>query len=166
MNNKYVFDACTLILLAKVTVLRSFAKVKPIFVSKVVKAEIFKKKDADDCKIVEQLIQEGLIQELHSKPSKKIEIDFKLGIGEAESLQLAFESRAVLATDDWRAIKACKILDMKFVTAIHCLIYLVRHDKIDKNIAIEKLKNLEKYGRYNNEIIKNAQKIIQGDKNG
>ena len=38
--------------------------------------------------------------------------------------------------------------------------------KIDKKLALEKLKNLEKYGRYSVQIIKEAKIMIEGEKNG
>lgn len=92
--------------------------------------------------------------------------DFGLGEGEAEALSLALRERCILATDDWRAIKACKILDVGFITAIHCLVALYRSKELDQRLALEKLKSLEKYGRYSVQIMKDARKMIEGDKNG
>lgn len=70
-----------------------------------------------------------------------------------------------MATDDFRAIKACKVLDLKFVTAIHCLLSLHKNNIIETSIALEKLKKLEEYGRYNAAIIRDAENRIKGEKN-
>ncbi len=67
---------------------------------------------------------------------------------------------------DFRAIKACKALDIPFVTAIHCLLSLHKNKVIETKIAIEKLKKLEQYGRYKAAIIKDAENKINGEKNG
>ncbi len=106
-----------------------------------------------------------LIVEIKKLKASAFKDKFGLGPGESEALQLSTQEEYILATDDGRAIKAAKILGIKFVTAVHCLLYLHKNKKIDTEVALEKLKSLEKYGRYNSEIIKNATKIIQGDKN-
>ena len=164
MQDSYVFDSSTLILLAKITLLKAFAKKNKVIITPKVKAEVLRKKELYDVKIIEHLIEEKLITESKSKfTSKKISMEFNIGEGESEALQLSWEIKSVLATDDWKAIKACKIIDIRFVTAIHCLIYLKNDGELDKKLALEKLKNLEKYGRYNQEIIKYVRKIIEGE---
>ncbi|MBI2564656.1 hypothetical protein HYV79_01555 [Candidatus Woesearchaeota archaeon] len=50
-------------------------------------------------------------------------------------------------------------MNVRFITAIHCLIYLYKKGKLTKEIALEKLKNLEKYGRYNIDILKDAKEL-------
>jgi len=162
MEKKYVFDASTIILLAKVTLLRTISGQWNIIITTGVKKEIMQKPESEDAQIIFHLIREEAVHEvkaLHTNTKK----EFGLGMGEAETLQFAFEEEMIMATDDWKAIKACKIMGIKFVTAIHCLIYLYKNKFIEKKMALEKLKNLEKYGRYNTEIIKDARQQIQGD---
>ena len=96
----------------------------------------------------------------------ELSADFKLGLGEADALQLARDKKAVLATDDYRAIRTCKVLNIPFTTAIHCLQFLVDEKKIDQRLAFEKLKNLEKYGRYSEQIVNDTKKRIRGDMHG
>ncbi len=165
MARVYVFDASTTILLAKVTLLRTIAGYWKIIITPAVKKEIFRKDSSEDSQIVEALLREKSICEVKGLDSSIFAEKFGLGIGESEAIQFSAKEEYILATDDGKAIKTAKILGVEFVTAIHCLIYLYKNKRIDSKIALEKLKNLEKYGRYNVEIIKNATKIIQGDKN-
>lgn len=161
-----IFDSSTLILLAKITLLRKYVENNRIKISQNVKPEILFKKELEDTKIIEKLIDEKLIEELTGKINfEKLIDDFSLDKGEAESLAAAINYKKILATDDWKAIKACKVLGIKFITTIHCLIQLYNLGKIDQNICLEKLKNLEKFGRYNPDIIRNAKNIVIGEKN-
>ncbi len=165
MVKKYVFDASTAILLAKVTLLRTIAGHWKIIITPAVKKEIFKKNFSEDSQIVEALIREKLISEFDSADSAIFAEKFGLGIGEAEAIRFSSKEGYILATDDGKAIKTAKILGVGFVTAIHCLLYLHKNKKIDSKIALEKLKNLEKYGRYNAVIMRDATKIIKGVQN-
>lgn len=94
--------------------------------------------------------------------TNKIIKDFNINKGEAETLAIAKNKNLGIATDDRPTIKACKILDIKFATAIHFLIKLYEKGKLTKDMALEKLKNLENYGRYKEEILVNARKEIEG----
>jgi len=162
-----IADSSTIILLAKVTLLRTFAGEKNIVITRMVKAEVLKKKELEDAKIISALLQEKIITETQKKSEfQKLMDDFGIGAGEAETIASAYKERNIVATDDWRAIKACKTLGIKFITAIHCLIYLVKNGKLDKKMARAKLKTLEKYGRYDTEIIRDVKNIIEGEKNG
>ena len=161
-----VADSSTLILLAKATLLRSFAEEKKFIITPMVKLEVFRKNEQEDAQIISALLQEAIILQSNCNVEfQKFMSDFNIGVGEAEALVFALSEKKMLATDDWRAIKACKILSVKFITAIHCLIHLVEERKLDRKIALVKLKNLEKCGRYNSEIIKDAKNIIEGDTN-
>lgn len=163
---KYIFDASTLILLAKVTILKRFADQKDIVITPTVKQEVLKKKDAEDTLIICRLIGDARIKESTQKiRAEKLMADFILGAGEAETICFALKNKEIVATDDFRAVKACKALDIPFITAIHCLIYISKKKELDVSLALEKLKALEKYGRYNKEIIKNAKKQITGETN-
>jgi predicted nucleic acid-binding protein len=162
----YVFDASTLILLAKITSLRDFAKNKKIIITPCVKKESLKKHEAFDAKIIDRLLQEKKITQWTKKVITTYEHGYKLGPGEAEALTIAYKEGYILATDDLRAIKACKVLDVKFVNAIHCLLSQLKDCTFSKEIILEKFKKLEKYGRYHPDIIKHAKAKIEGEKNG
>lgn len=161
-----MFDASTAILLAKVTLLRTLAGRWKITITPAVKAEIFMKETSEDAQIISKLLQEKMISEVKISSSTAFRAEFGLGAGEAEAVQLSAQGGYLLATDDGKAIKTAKILGIPFITAIHCLIHLHKNKVIDTKMALEKLKNLERYGRYNLEIIKDATTMIEGNKNG
>ena len=124
-----------------------------------VKEEVTYKKDVDTELIVQQIKDGNLIIEKNPEKVKikKVLKDFPLGRGEAAALIIAKEKVSLLATDDRLAIKVCKIFGVKFATAIH---FLIETD-LGKSLAIAKLKLLQKYGRYSNEIIKDAEERIR-----
>ena len=167
MKRTCVFDSSTLILLSKSTLLRSFASLNNAIITPKVSSEVFGKEGADDSMLIKKLLDDHIIAESQSSIiNTNLAADFGLGEGEAEALSLALQGKHILATDDLRAIKACKVLNVRFINAIHCLASLYYSKVLDQRLALEKLKSLEKYGRYSAQIIKDARKIIEGEKNG
>jgi predicted nucleic acid-binding protein len=90
--------------------------------------------------------------------------DFKIHVGEAESLAIALKRHLPVAVDDLLTIKACRILNIKFTTAIHFLINIAEGGKIDSERALVKLEKLSLYGRYSKRIIDDAAKRLKGGK--
>ncbi|MBI1970313.1 hypothetical protein HYS47_01055 [Candidatus Woesearchaeota archaeon] len=167
MTKQWIFDASTIILLAKITLLRNVALAKIIILPEAVWKEINQKKEAYDTQIIEQLISEKMIRTASEKTQSLIfEKEFGLGKGESEALALAHQQKAKLATDDLRAIKASKVFNIPFATAIHFLIDLTNQGVISKEIAKEKLQKLEKYGRYGGMMLQDAKKRIEGGQYG
>lgn len=158
------FDASTLILLAKIDLLRQVTEKTEIIISDEVKDEVVRKKTFDS-QIIERLIAENKIVIVSS--SNKDELlslkkEYKLDKGEASVLLLAYNKKIMLATDDGMAIKACKILNIKFLNAVHFLILLANKKIITAEIALLKLNELKRYGRYRADIINKAINLIQG----
>lgn len=162
MKRELVLDSSTAILLAKINLLSLVANEYKVIFPESVKGETTKKKDAFDSKLIAKLIGENKIKIVKVKKAKSSKLleDFNIEEGEADSLVLAREKKHILATDDGPTIKVCKILNVKFTTAIHFLIYYYKKRMLSKEIALEKLKLLEKYGRYNYDIIKDAKNKI------
>ena len=160
-----VFDSSTAILLAKIGLLDQLSQRLKIIFPEAVKEETTKKKDSFDSKLIISMINENKIKIRASNQSKvnKLIKDFNIEKGEAEALELAREKKRVLATDDGPSIKACKILNIKFTTAIHFLIRFYEKGILDKEMAMVKLQSLEKYGRYDYSIIKDSKKKIEGE---
>ncbi|MBM3707791.1 MAG: hypothetical protein FJW61_01830 [Actinobacteria bacterium] len=157
-----VFDASTLILLAKIGILKMVLSKYHGIIPESVKAEVTFKKEMDAELIIQQIKNKHLVVEINPDKDKikKILKDFPLGSGEAAALIIANEKGILFATDDGLAIKVCKIFGIKFVTAIHFLI----EAGLKKSLAMAKLKLLQKYGRYSAEIIKNAgERIMKGN---
>src|SRR3970040_808584 len=143
-----VFDSSTLILLAKVELL-----IRVVEDTEVTITDIVKKK----------LIEEGKVKVEHyhvGKEGKKIEKGFNMGSGEVSSLLLARKKGWIFATDDKQALKACKVLRVPFLTAIHFLLRLYEKGIISHELVLAKVKTLEKVGRYNPDIIRSVWKKI------
>jgi predicted nucleic acid-binding protein len=159
-----VFDSSSLILLAKIDILRIVADNYKVSIPALVKKECTIQ-DNFDAKMISALINEGQIKvgNIDKPPSiNTLCKDFKLHRGEAEALALALQKKCPLAVDDLPTIKACKILNHKFVTAIHFLINLVESRRINVESGLVKLEKLSYFGRYNNRIIADAVKRIGG----
>lgn len=154
-----IFDASTLILLAKIELLKEISKEVEIIIAVEVKNEATRKKDLFDVQIIRELIEQDIIRIEEVKDRKSIEKlkkDFNIAEGEAASLVLAKGKGFILATDDGPAIKAAKILGVHFTTAIDFLIRAYEREILTKKIAMSKLDRLSKYGRYTSRIIEDA----------
>lgn len=159
-----VFDASTLILLAKIELLRELAGEFKIIISERVKAECLAK-EGIDAKLIATLIKEKKIEVKktgNAEIIKKIQRDFRIDAGEAESLLLARKMECPLAVDDGPTIKACKVLGQQFITAIHFLLNLALNNKLQLPISLAKLEKLSIYGRYSKRIIEDATKRLKG----
>ncbi len=161
-----IFDASTLILTAKVEILRKIASKIDIKIPPEIKEESTRK-DTPDAKLIEKLIDEGMIKVKKIGETGEIqELKKEFSIGdEAYAIRLAEEEDKPLATDDKQAIKLCKILGLEFITAIDFLIRMSERGDISKAVSLEKLKSLKKYGRYSQEITDFAKMQIGGKEN-
>lgn len=165
MNVPVVFDASTLILLAKIELLEEVMAGIEIVVTETVKEESTRKADLFDAKLISKFIADGRIKVKRSggeKEIRKLGRDFNIAPGEASSLLLAQSHRWALATDDGLTIKACKILAVEFLTAIHFLLRTWEQGAVSRELALAKLEKLERFGRYRRQIIEDARQRIQG----
>ena len=164
MKNVIVFDSSTLILLSKISLSRNVTNVTRCIITDIVEKECTRK-DTYDSKIIKELIKENLLETVKTgqKELVKIKKDFNIQHGEASSLALALKKRCILATDDKPTIKACIILNVDFSTAIHFVVRSYKTGLIDRQLALEKVSSLERYGRYNTRIIEDAKKKVEGD---
>jgi predicted nucleic acid-binding protein len=163
-----VFDASTLILLAKIEILRAITQTQEVLISKEVEAESTCKAELLDAKIIMELIKAQGIKVMgvtNQTLLKRLQKDFVLAEGEASALVLALKTQAILATDDGQTIKACKVLGVRFITAIHFLLDGYYKRKISQELALAKLERLRNIGWYNAKIISDAvNKIEEGVK--
>ncbi len=159
-----VFDSSTLILLAKIEILNIISEDIQIIVPEMVRSECTGK-DLFDAKLISSLIKNGKIKVVRvtkKESAEKLCRDFKIHIGEAEALALALKRNIPIAVDDLPSIKACKILNHKFTTAIHFLINVSENGKINEDMAFVKLEKLSLYGRYSKRILGDAAKRLKG----
>jgi len=159
-----VFDSSTLILLAKISLLDAFLTdfTGEILIPKEVEKESTIKETFDGQLIRKRIDEKKItVKNVARKNVEKIMNDFAINMGEAEAIALATQEKdAVLATDDRNAINSCKVLRIHFVTAIDLLIRMKEKGILSKEDSSIKLKNLAEYGRYKQDIIKDALKKL------
>ena len=156
-----ICDSSILILISKLEMLDllidAFEEIlipKAVFIESVDQGKKLKKMDAF---LIEKKINEGkiIIENIKNLAEKeKFMNDFNLHEGEAEALILYSERKAELfGTDDYRTLKVCKILDIKYFTTPLFIIRCYVIEKLSKKMAMLKFEKLEEFGWYNEENI-------------
>jgi len=162
-----VFDASTLILLAKAELLESFLMQSTLaaVVPREVAREACEEKSSFDALLIRRLIAEKTIsvESLRDRTLfNKLRLDFALGGGEAEAIALAVaRSAQLVATDDKRAIDACKLLRLPFTSAVAVLVGMCEKGAVDQQNALRKLEVLERAGRYKKSMIVAARSRLE-----
>ena len=159
---KIAIDACSIILLAKATILETFANNYGLFITDRVYKEILEGKDKKfaDALLTERLVREGKIK-INKVEDKKIMDrlidDFNLGSGEAETLALALDKKCdVVCTDNKQGRKTAMIYNLELVGSIEVVIALCNRKLIDKEKSISALKELKEFGWFQDYLIDNA----------
>lgn len=151
-----VLDASTAILLAKAELLDTFVEEAELTVAmpRDVQEEC-RGRDSLDARLIARAIEEKRIavKAVERRAMQRLMGDFGLGRGEAAAIALAAPKGALLATDDRRAIHACKVLKIPFTTAISVLTRMREKGLVSRGEALEKLNRLARDGRYKKEII-------------
>ena len=161
-----VFDASTLILLARTEILEKFLDAAlNVCIPKEVKKECCEQKRSEDALLIQRLIKDNKITVRRVRQKRlceKVRTDFNLGTGESEALALALVQKASLVgTDDKRAINACKVLKIPFATALGILIRMVEKGLLEKEEGELKLAALAKYGRYKRGMVEDAKSRLE-----
>ncbi|MBI4456493.1 MAG: hypothetical protein HY644_11415 [Acidobacteria bacterium] len=165
-----ILDASTLILLAKTELLDSFLESvgQKVLIPDEVKRECCEAKKSLDALLIGKAVREKRITVKRLKKGRlyqKIRGDFMLGKGEAEAIVLALSGKAMfVGIDDRNGINACKLLRLPFTTAINILVRMRERGLIEKEVALAKLRALERYGRYGDSIIADARTRLEGGK--
>ncbi len=161
-----VFDASTLILLARTEILEKFLDAAlNVCIPREVERECCEEKKSEDALLIQRLIKDNKITVRlvrQKRLCEKIRTDFNLGTGESEAMALALLQKASLvATDDKRAINACKVLKIPYATALGILIRMVEKGLVEKEEGELKLAALAKYGRYKRGMIDDAKSRLE-----
>ena len=162
-----VFDASTLILIAKIEALDSF--LRGIEFKVAIPVEVEKEccavKKTLDALMIQKALDESRIRIIAVKNRKlvaKVQEDFGLGRGEAEAIVLALTEKArIVGIDDKNGINACRLLGIVFTTAIGILIRMREKELLTANEALVKLAALEKHGRYKQTIMEDARRKLE-----
>jgi len=162
-----VFDASTLILIAKIEALDSFLSgiEFKVGIPVEVERECCAVKKSLDALMIQKTLEEARIQVIPVKNRRlvaKLRQDFALGRGEAEAIVLALTERAgLVGIDDKNGINACKLLGIAFTTAIGILIRMHEKGLLTAGEALGKLAALEKQGRYKQSIVADARRKLE-----
>ena len=165
---KIAVDSCSIIQLAKATILETLSVKYNLFITEKVYKEILKGKDK---KFIDALLTERLVKEkkikiskvMNNNLTKKIMQDFNLGIGEAETLTLVMEKQCeAIITDNKQGRKSAIIYGLNLVGSIDVVSALYKLNLIDKDKAVEGLKRLREFGWFQDYLIDNA---LEGVKN-
>lgn len=162
-----IFDASTMILLARIDLFEMFVSTfsGKVLIPKKVKAEVCCE-GKEETPLISRLIKEGFVSVLPVKDwrgVKRLEADFSLDAGEAEALILAIEQNvSLIATDDRNAIRACKVLKLEFTTALAFLVRAFEKKLINRDEALSRLDKLESIARYKKTIISDIKQKLQG----
>ena len=151
-------DASTLILLAKIELPPLVAERVTAVVTPQVEHEATRQQARWDAKIIQTLIERRQlsVRKADAALTRRLAEDFRLEIGEASTLAFAKTQGGIMATDDGVAIKACKVAGVPFVTALHVLLEMSDRRMIDRAMALVKLEQLQKVGRYHPRILEGA----------
>jgi uncharacterized protein len=165
-----IFDASTLILLARIELMDTFIASIPMKVAipEEVQKECCSGKKTLDSLVIEKAIEESRIRSIVVRNKKivdKIRSDFRLGNGEAEAIALALEERAqVVGIDDKSGINACKLLGVPFVTAAGILVRCREKALLSLSDALLKLALLTSYGRYKDSIVEDVRTKLEASR--
>lgn len=162
-----VFDASTLILIAKTETLDLFLQDVglDVAVPPEVERECCGVKQSLDALMIRKALDESRIRVVSVKDKKlvaKVQEDFGLGRGEAEAIVRALAEKAqVLGIDDKNGINACKLLGVAFTTAISILVRMHEKKLLTTSEALGNLDVLAKHGRYRMSILEDARRRLE-----
>src|SRR3981081_358394 len=150
----FIFDASTLILIAKTEILDPFLRDvgHDVTIPFEVEKECCSVKKSLDALMIRKALDESRIRVIAVKDRKlvtSVEEDFGLGRGEAEAIVLALAAKArVLGIDDKNGINACKLLGVAFTTAVGILVRMCDKRLLTKREALATTGGLARHGRY------------------
>jgi len=164
-----VADSSALILLAKCGFLRVLCDFYEVIAPSAVISEVASEeliKNYPDAALIANLIAKGHI--IVRDPEKaEFRLPLSLHRGENDALSLAIETQnSLFATDDGKAIKAAKFLELPFIITPKIVIDLFRLGRISFEDARESIEKLSIIGRYSPDIIANVLVLLTEEKNG
>jgi predicted nucleic acid-binding protein len=166
---RIVADSSALILLSKCNLLEVVCRLFEVVVPSSVIEETASAKLVDhypDAAFIKEIISKGLIK-MENPGKAQFQIPLSLHRGEKDALLLALNSRdSIFATDDGKAIKAARFLNIPFIISPKIVVDLFRLQKISLNEARQSIEKLGKIGRYSPEIIAESMLSLMETKNG
>jgi predicted nucleic acid-binding protein len=168
MKKIIVSDSCSLILLSKCGLLTRLAELSEIYIPGAVFKEVVNEETLQiypDALEISQLVESKVIR-VGSAGNAALKLPLSLGRGELEAIKLAATLKdSIFATDDNKAIKACRYLKLPFIISPRIAVDLHRLGKIEFSSARSAIEKLRVIGRYSPEIIAEALMELEGNKN-
>lgn len=166
---KFVVDSCSIILLAKASVLERWSELQDVVVTEAVYTEVLQGKDKmfTDALILEKLYGQKRIHftQANQKIVKKIMEDFHMGRGEASTIAVSLtEKKVVTVTDNRQGRKAAMINNLPLVGSIEIIVNLYKTKKINYEKAVHALKILNEEGWFDAYLIEKAQEDLQHER--
>lgn len=157
--NIIVADSSSLIILTKCSLMETLSGLFTILIPEAVFNEVVNKDTMQrfpDAKIITGLVSEGKIKVVNVRMSRQ-RLPISMDKGETEALILAKQTAdSILATDDGKAIKACRYLGLSFIVSPKIAVELYRFNAIDLAKAKSSIEKMKLIGRYSPEIIAEA----------
>jgi len=163
-----ISDSSTLILLAKCELIELFVSGFSLIIPETVYDETIRKGmeiGKYDAYLLEKLVYDEKIQvkQTNNESLRKIQDFFSIHSGESDAIALCLDLNVkYLLCDDKKAINACRILGIKFLTALDILLAMHTNNLISNEKANVSLDRLEEFGWYNKELINRIRSEING----
>lgn len=150
-----IADSCSLILLSKCNLLADLVGSFTVIIPEAVLNEVVNKETLEkfpDAKNILSLVSSKKVETVRVEVDKSFPIS--IGKGEMEALALVKKTKgAILATDDGKAIKACRYFNLPFIISPKIVLELFRLDLIDFEKAKSSIEKMKIIGRYSADII-------------
>lgn len=156
-----ICDSSLIVLLSKLELLDLIIEVfkniiipQSVLVESVDQGKVSKKIDAF---LIEKRISERkiIVEKIKDFTEKKnLMRNFNIHEGESEALVLYLEKKAdLLGTDDYKTLKVCKILNIRYFTTPLFIFLCYSEKKLSKTRALLKFQELHKFGWYKKDLI-------------
>lgn len=166
---KIITDSTALILLAKCSLLETFCTHFEIIVPQSVINETASPELVQiypDASLIHDLLNRNIIKILKPE-SHELNVPITLHAGERDALIIALKSKGILfASDDGKAIKAARFLQIPFIITPKIIIDLYILGAITFNKARKSIEKLDSIGRYSPVIIAESILSLVEAKNG
>ncbi len=151
----FVSNSSTIILITKATLFQKFLDtVNNICISNIVYEEIFQKNSFENL-LIKKEVEKGRIKVCIIKEKFFLGLitQFKIDLGEASTFALFRQNvNDAILTDDKELMKLCKINGVPFISAMAIAVILFKKKVISNEEALDKLENIQGYGRYSKEV--------------
>jgi predicted nucleic acid-binding protein len=164
-GSRIIFDTSTLILLARLSILRTVVENWSVRIPAPIHREAVVKK-TPDALLIEELVSEGILRVEaggFAKEARRLKAEFRIA-EEASALAMAKKRGVPVGTDDGQAIRAAQALGVQVIGAPAFLIRLHDARLLSTELALAKVDELGRIGRYRSDVLEWLRKKIGGEK--